>query len=483
MNKLMRNTYMAAAIFAAAALLTAGAGFVAGRETAGRSGTAYLQGTGSDTARLVLSQTGSPAGVPSSFRDVVDRVMPSVVEIDVVDVVKQRMPQNPFEYFFGPQNGGGQERQYQMQGLGSGVIVGEKGRTVYVLTNNHVAGDAAQIKVKLTDGREFTGKLAGKDPRRDLALVSFQTSEKVPLAVLGDSSTVRAGDWVLAIGNPLGFQSTVTAGIVSAVGRQSGPESGVAGFTDYIQTDAAINQGNSGGALVNTAGEVIGINTWIASPSGGSVGLGFSIPVNQAKTVIQDLIAKGGVDYGWLGATVGNAAADTLKSLGVPAGTTGAIVLDLFKGSPADKAGLLPGDIVTRIGEQGISSSADLVQVVGKMAPGSRARFDVVRQGSAHSSTVTLSKRVDDQTLAQMSNNLWPGFIVAERDGRIAVASVDDNSPAAQGLQQGDLVQKVDGERVKSLRDFYRLLNARADGNVLFTVEREGSQVIFGLTR
>ncbi len=483
MSKLLRNAYMAAAVFAIAALLTAGAGFLAGRATAGQNGAVTHQSAGSGTSQLVLSQTGSAAGAPGSFRDVVDRVMPSVVEIDVVDVVKQRVPQTPFDYFFGPQNGGGQERQYQMQGLGSGVIVRQNGRTVYALTNNHVAGDATQIKVKLTDGREFTGKLVGKDPRRDLALVSFETGDKVPVAALGDSTGVRPGDWVLAIGNPLGFQSTVTAGIVSAVGRQSTPDSGVAGFTDYIQTDAAINQGNSGGPLVNTDGEVIGIDTWIASPSGGSVGLGFAIPINQAKTVIGDFISKGGVDYGWLGATVGNATPDVLKSLGVGDGTSGAMILDLFKGSPADKAGLEPGDVVTKIDDHKIAGSADLVQVVGNMAPGAAARFDVVREGSAHSYNVRLAKRADDQTLAKMSDKLWPGFIVVEQNGRIAVASVDDNSPAAQGLQQGDVVMKVNGDRVGSLRDFYHLVNARSGGQVLFTVERDGSQLIFGLPR
>jgi Do/DeqQ family serine protease len=483
MSKFLRNAYVAAAVFAVAAVLTAGAGFLAGRATAGQGGTAYYQSAAPGTPTLVRSEAGIPVGVPGSFRDVVGRVMPSVVEIDVVDVVKQRAPQTPFDFFFGPQNGQGQERQYQMQGLGSGVIVRESGRTVYVLTNNHVAGDATQIKVKLTDGREFTGKLVGKDPRRDLALVSFQTNEKVPVATLGDSGSVRPGDWVLAIGNPLGFQSTVTAGIVSAVGRQSSPGSGVAGFTDYIQTDAAINQGNSGGPLINTDGEVIGIDTWIASPSGGSVGLGFAIPINQAKSVIGDFITKGGVEYGWLGATVGNAPAEVLKSLGVADGTNGAMIMDLFKGSPADKAGLEPGDIVTAIGDHKVSNSSDLVQIVGNMAPGASARFQVVREGAAHSYNVVLSKRADDATLAKMSDKLWPGFIAVVQDGKVIVASVDQNSPASQGLQQGDVLLKVDGDRVGSLKDFYHRLNVKSGKQVLFTVERDGSQVIFGLPR
>ena len=172
---------------------------------------------------------------------------------------------------------------------------------VYVLTNNHVVQDADEIEVNLNDGRTFSGELVGGDPLRDLALVSFETQEEVPVAVLGDSSELWVGDWVLAIGNPLGFESTVTAGIVSAKGRHTQGQQ----FTDYIQTDASINRGNSGGALVNLDGEVIGINTFIASTSGGSIGLGFAIPINNARRAIDDFIDKGSVEYAWLGVNMG----------------------------------------------------------------------------------------------------------------------------------------------------------------------------------
>ncbi|MFQ3621654.1 MAG: trypsin-like peptidase domain-containing protein, partial [Spirochaetales bacterium] len=273
----------------------------------------------------------------SALRRVAQRTLPVVVEIQVVEVVRQPRPVfdlfgNPFEFFFGPQDRNQrtprnqpQEREFRRQGLGSGVIVQRNGNTVYVLTNNHVAGNASEIKISLHDGREFDGKLVGTDPRRDLALLSFETKETVPIAELGDSDTVQVGDFAIAVGNPLGFESTVTFGIVSAVGRKAQPGMDIGNFTDFIQTDAAINPGNSGGALVNIYGQVIGINTWIASQSGGNIGLGFAIPINNAKKVINDIIAKGSVEYGWLGVNSGNPSRELRESLNIKT-TSGAFV-------------------------------------------------------------------------------------------------------------------------------------------------------------
>jgi S1-C subfamily serine protease len=193
--------------------------------------------------------------IQAAFREVARQVLPSVVEIDVVNVVKAQLPgiDSPFDFFFAPGSPNGQPKQqeFRQEGLGSGVLVKRAGRSVYVLTNNHVVGEAQEITVKLSDGRSYTAKLVGKDPKKDLALVAFTTEESVPLAVLGDSDALQVGDWVLAVGSPLGFHSSVTEGIVSAIGRESLPGSSIASFTDYIQTDAAINQGNSGGALVD----------------------------------------------------------------------------------------------------------------------------------------------------------------------------------------------------------------------------------------
>ncbi|MDR3167146.1 MAG: trypsin-like peptidase domain-containing protein, partial [Treponema sp.] len=221
----------------------------------------------------------------NAFRAVADKVLPSVVELKTVSIRRQQVPNSngiPWEFFFGPQNGNpeeSQEREYRTQGLGSGIIVRQDRDTYYILTNNHVVADVNEILVVVNDGTEYTAELVGKDERKDLALVSFKSGDHFPLAVLGDSDALKVGDWAIAVGSPLGLMSTVTMGIVSAVERTGGPAGNI---NDFIQTDASINSGNSGGALVNIRGEVIGINTWIASSGGGSMGLGFAIPINNA---------------------------------------------------------------------------------------------------------------------------------------------------------------------------------------------------------
>ena len=248
----------------------------------------------------------------NSFRSISNTMLPAVVEVDVTETKTYTNPfggmKNPFEYFFGNGNGNSDDskknnqREYESKGLGSGVIVRKTGNTFYVLTNNHVAGSATKISIKLNDGREFEGKLVGADSRIDVALVSFESKDStIPVATLGDSDKVQPGDICLAFGAPLGYSQSVTQGIVSAVGRS---ETSMSSISDYIQTDAAINQGNSGGPLVNIYGEVIGINTWIASSSGGSVGLGFAIPINNLKSAIDSFIKKGKVVYGWVGVSL-----------------------------------------------------------------------------------------------------------------------------------------------------------------------------------
>jgi S1-C subfamily serine protease len=279
------------------------------------------------------------------FRAVSDGVLPSVVELDVVE--KRTAPANPFGFipFFGDR-GDGQQREYEQQGLGSGVIVRRTGKTYYVLTNNHVAGKATEISVKLFDGREITGKLIGTDDRKDIALVAFDSDDpNIPIAVLGDSDTVRVGDICFAMGTPLGFDSSVTQGIVSAIGRTG---QNIENISEFIQTDAAINQGNSGGPLVNIYGEVIGINTWIASPSGGSAGLGFSITINNVKKAIEDFISNGKVTYGWMGVALVEISKEYKKDLGVE-DKTGAFASQVYLESPAAKGGLQAGDFVIQL--------------------------------------------------------------------------------------------------------------------------------------
>ncbi|HEY9595430.1 MAG TPA: trypsin-like peptidase domain-containing protein, partial [Spirochaetia bacterium] len=320
--------------------------------------------------------SGALAGVQTSLRDIAQKVRPAVVEINVTELITQNVPSfsSPFDWFFnqgpggnqgnGQDNGQGNKRTFRQSALGSGIIVKRAGDTVYVLTNNHVVSQATDISVRLTDGRVFKAKVVGKDPRKDMALVSFTTRENVTIAELGDSDTLQVGDIVVAVGNPLGFESTVTLGMVSALGRR-GPQ---ASYTDYIQTDAAINQGNSGGALVNINGQVIGMNTWIAAPSGGNVGLGFAIPINNARSAIDQFISKGRVQYGWLGASIGDigdgSALPELASDMKLENAKGAMILGIYKGSPADRAGLLPGDFVTAVGSTTITDANQLTQIV-----------------------------------------------------------------------------------------------------------------------
>jgi serine protease Do len=435
--------------------------------------------------------------IQSSFRAVAQKVIPTVVEIDVVDVVKAPAMTNPFQYFFGPQEGQNQapkEQEFKQYGLGSGVIVRRDGNKVYVLTNHHVVGEAEEISVKLSDERQFTAKLVGTDPRKDLALIVFETREAVPIAVLGNSDALQVGDWVLAIGNPLGFSSTITSGIVSALGRHSMPGSSAASFTDYIQTDAAINQGNSGGALVNIYGEIVGINAWIASPSGGNVGLGFAIPINDAKKDIEELLSKGEVEYGWLGAYIGNLPEDLAAEMKLE-GVNGALVSNIFRDSPADKAGVRPGDYVTALNGISIDNANQLLQLVGDLRPGERARFDLIRDGSPLSVTARIVARGQESEISKQASRVWPGLYITDVNQEIrkslelpalktgvVVAAVEQGSASAvAGLRQGDVIESVNGRNVKNVADFYSLIDTKKNTELSFRIFRQGVELVVGL--
>ena len=292
-------------------------------EVRGTADTAFAETPRSAAVAIPRDALNVVEALQSSFRAISSGVLPSVVEIDFTEktTVSSSSPFDdlPFFFFGLPNQGerGGQARERVQQGLGSGVIVRRTGDTVYVLTNNHVAGKADEIKVKLNDGREFSAKLIGADERQDIALVSFEAKagdDGIVVAKLGDSDAVQTGDICLAMGAPLGYSQSVTQGIVSATGRSG---AGIGNLNDFIQTDAAINQGNSGGPLVNIYGEVIGINTWIASSSGGSVGLGFAIPINAIKKAIDDFISKGKITYGWLGVSLVDINENYKEALGV----------------------------------------------------------------------------------------------------------------------------------------------------------------------
>jgi serine protease Do len=449
----------------------------------------------------LTTATASLESVQLSFREIAKRVLPVVVEVDVTETVTQAQGGTPFD-FFGQngQNGQGNQQQFQRSGLGSGIIVRQNGSTVYVLTNNHVVDSATDITVKLSDQRTFKGKVVGTDARRDLAVVSFESKEALPVAELGDSSTLEAGDLVLAVGNPYGFESSITMGIVSAVGR-SGPE-GQSQYTDYIQTDAAINQGNSGGALVNIHGQVIGINTWIAgSAAGGSVGLGFAVPINNAKQAVSDFITKGKVEYGWLGVQIGDLQDSTLyagfaKDLKVE-GQKGALVVAAYKGSPADKGGFLPGDYVVTVDSQTVKNRDHLTQIVGGLAAGSTHDFEVIRYGERMKLTVKIGAR-DAKDEVAPAKSLWPGLVLAKLTdelrsqasvaagvkGLLVAAVTDPATPAGSaGFKAGDVIVSVNGTSAQNVMDYYKALNDTSKRNVSFAVNRAGKEMTIELPR
>lgn len=424
----------------------------------------------------------------NSFNLVAEQVLPAVVRIDVEEVRRQAAPEGEnmpwFDFFFGEPDSEGEEREFRTQGLGSGVIVRRDGNTYYVLTNAHVIGEADSIIVTLDDGREYEADLVGSDERKDLALVSMETRDELQVATFGDSNTLRVGDWVVAIGSPFGFQSTVTAGIVSALGRRGGPAGNI---SDFIQTDASINRGNSGGALVNLRGEVVGINTWITSQTGGSVGLGFSIPINNVKGAVDDFIELGSVRYGWLGVSIRSVPRAMAEDLRLPS-TEGALVYHVFQGSPADEAGLLPGDFVTRINETEIEDSDQLVLMVGDLAVDEIATFRVIRQGEERTVEVRIAERQAERSIAEQNQALWPGLGVfpiteeirseAEVPGNVEgviVSSVESRTPASvAGLRVGDIITRVGTVPVASVLGFYRELNA-TESDVGLQVWRDGS--------
>jgi serine protease Do len=475
-------------------------------ESAAPAGSAFTNAPASDSAIPAVmgeNPTGLMQGIESlqnlqnAYRSVAAAVLPSIVEIDVVDIVDAPSSGSgsPFEYFFGPRGNQGQTPPFRQQGLGSGVIVRQDGDKVYVLSNDHVVGEADEISVKLNDGQRFEAQLVGADPKKDLALVVFESEKRLPIAALGNSDSLMVGDLVLAVGSPLGFESTVTSGIVSAVGRRSMSGSVAGGFTDYIQTDAAINQGNSGGALVNIYGQVVGINTWIASSSGGNVGLGFAIPVNNARKAIDDFITKGRSEYGWLGISMGGAPLPALEDLQLE-DASGAFVYGVFAKSPANKAGILPGDFITDVNGASVEDSSDLLMAVGNLQPGSTVDFGLIRQGEPLKLSAKITVREDD-AVADSSAKLWPGFSLVpvteelqaqmnldSESGNLVIASVEQEGPAQiAGLREGDIIQKVNNEEVSSLMEFYRAFNDSRSKEILFHILRDDTPLVIGLVR
>jgi Do/DeqQ family serine protease len=432
-----------------------------------------------------------------AFRAIADDVVPVVVSINVNDITSN---ENPWDYFFqDPEqdDGSPKEKDFERYGMGSGIIVEKKGNLYYILTNYHVIKGGKSIEVVLFDQRRYKGELVGVDERKDIVLLSIKTDENLKVAKIGDSDTLHVGDWVIAVGSPYGWQSSVTSGIVSALGRRLDRNANITNISDFIQTDAGINPGNSGGALVNLHGEVIGINTWITSPTGGSIGIGFAIPVNNAKKIVSDLISAGKLQYGWLGVSIMRMmSTDGEKELGIYK-KKGALVNYVIKNSPAQKGGILPGDFITAVNGKTVLDENHFIQIVSELAAGVSIRFSLIRLGNEITVTFTLTPRPSESAISSMSNSSWPGFValplskeirtkfkIAPEETGLFVSFVEQGTPAfIAGIHSGDIVKKINEKEVKSLIDFYGALNdknvksleislKRGAGNETITLER-----------
>jgi Do/DeqQ family serine protease len=423
-------------------------------------------------APVAAPQGRAAALAGGGYADVVDRVAPAVVTVRSQRVTRVRnQGQDPFEEFFGRR----MPQQPRRQGaLGSGVVVSPDG---YILTNHHVVDGARQIDVELTDGRTYKATVVGSDAPSDLAVLKVE-ARNLPTLSLGDSDQVRVGDVALAVGNPLGVGQTVTMGIVSAKGRATGVGDG--SYEDFIQTDAPINQGNSGGALVNTRGELIGINSQILSPSGGNIGIGFAIPTSMARDVMQQLIKGGSVHRGMLGVSVQGVNADIAQNLGLSQ-VKGALVSAVTPDSPADRAGVRRGDLILQIDGREVEDSNGLRNQVSRLQPGTSVNLTLLRDGQQRRVSARLGEMPrtaddDERTPAARGEGGRLGLSVQPLRGNgrgVEVTDVDPDGPAAQaGIQQGDVLEEVNGAPVRSAADLRSALARSPDRPALLLVRR-----------
>ncbi len=449
-----------------------------------------------------------------SFSDVAAEALPSVVSITSTDIVKgprRRMGgqspfggegdgQDPFEFFFGfphPGQGQGQgpgqdQQEHKEEAGGSGFIISQDG---YILTNNHVVENGQKIEVKVGDQRTYRAKVVGTDPATDIALIKIDSKERLTPIALGDSDHIRVGDWVMAIGDPWAFDKTVTVGVVSAKGRHNlSLDPNTNSFENFIQTDAAINFGNSGGPLINLAGEVIGINTAIYRPA---QNIGFAVPINTARAILDQLKTKGKVTRGFLGVNIRNLDEDNMRAFGLK-DMSGALVESVEPGQPADKAGVQHGDVIVKVDDRDVVTTQDLISYVSAKNPGSHVKLTVIRNGKTQNLTVDLAERRGEQ--AENETNAPEGGGGAREkiglsvqdltpQGRqyyhidavvagVLVTGVSEVSAANDaGLAEGDVITEVNGRKVSSAEELSRVVRDAKKGDYLrFYVRRFGQR-------
>ncbi len=457
-------------------------------------------GYGISTAVKPSTPPASPAPavseapmIPANFTDLAGAVRPGVVNIQVVKKVKNvgfgfhSFGGNPFGDFFGPFFEGNPPRSFEQRGVGSGFVMNKDG---YILTNNHVVEDADQIKVKLANGKEYDGKVVGRDPKTDLALVKINGATDLHALPMGNSDNLKVGSWVVAVGSPFGLEQTVTAGIVSAKGRVigSGP------YDDFIQTDASINPGNSGGPLINMKGEVVGINTAIIASG---QGIGFAIPVNMAKEIVSQLQEKGRVTRGWLGVSIQEVTPELAKSFGLNE-KKGALVAQVVSGSPAEKAGIEQGDVLVEFDGKEITDSKDLPRLVASTPVGKAVTVKLSRDGKVLDRQVKVGELEEKAEVAAKApsskkslgitvQDLTPDVargLGLKKDTGVVVTGVEPGSPAADaGIRTGDVIREVNRKPVKDVKDFIQKIEkARDQDNVLLFLQRGENNLFAAVT-
>ena len=438
------------------------------------------------------------------FIELAENARPSVVTIFTDKVIRTRTSpyaspffSDPFREFFGddffrffgPPRQEPREEERHLRGMGSGVIVSDDG---YILTNNHVVGDADKVQVMFFDGRKVEAEIVGTDPKTDIAVIKVKKDGLKPIA-FGNSDELRVGEWVIAVGSPLSenLAHTVTAGIVSATGRAN---LNLADYEDFIQTDAAINPGNSGGALINLEGKLVGINTAIATRSGGFQGIGFAVPINMAKAVMDALIKHGKVVRGWLGIYIQDVDETMAKAMNLPQ-TGGALVSDVTKGSPAEKAGVKAGDVILKLDGQEVKNVTQLRNEIAQRHPGSKVTLTVYRDGKAKDITVELGELPEETPTPQARKDVFEklGFSVeglsqelARRFGYkpdergVVVTEIRRTSAAfAAGLRVGDLIQEINRRPVNDLGDFNQVVSGLESGETVLLYAKRGSNKFF----